>query len=59
MDRKLITHMIGAYGGFEEPLELAEPVKAEGNIEDWLKKLEMAMQHTIKEIMRNASRDVT
>ena len=32
-------------------------MKAEGNIEDWLKKLEDEMRHTIKDIMRNASRD--
>lgn len=57
IDRKLITHMIGTSSGLEEVIELIEPVKAEGNIEDWLKKLEEHMQHTIKDILRNASRD--
>ena len=56
-DRKLITHMMSNIGSDYEPIELTEPLKAEGNIEDWLKKLEEEMKKTMKEILRNASRD--
>ena len=56
-DRKLITHMLSSIGKNEERIDLTEPVKAEGNIEDWLKKLEEEMRKTIKDILRDASRD--
>ena len=56
-DRKLIIAMMSSIGKSEEKIELTEPVKAEGNIEDWLKKLEEEMRRTIKDILRNASRD--
>ncbi|CAG9316033.1 unnamed protein product [Blepharisma stoltei] len=56
-DRKLITHMMSSIGKNYELIELSDPVKAEGNIEDWLKKLEDEMRKTVKDILRNASRD--
>lgn len=56
-DRKMINQMWSSIGKSEEKIDLSEPVKAEGNIEDWLKKLEEEMRRTIKDILRNASRD--
>jgi dynein heavy chain len=58
IDRKIITHMIGSFGAFDEPVPLTEQVKAEGNIEDWLKALEHEQQRTMKDIIRTASKDV-
>jgi dynein heavy chain len=57
VDRKMITHMISNVASDEEVIQLSEPVKAEGNIEDWLKKIEEEMQRTIRDVIRNASRD--
>lgn len=56
-DRKLITQMWSNIGKNEEKIDLSEPLKAEGNIEDWLKKLEEEMRRTIRDVLRNASRD--
>ena len=49
--------MLSSIGKNDERIDLSEPVKAEGNIEDWLKKLEEEIRRTIKDILRNASRD--
>ena len=43
-DRKLITAMVGSFGAFDEKVPLTANVKAEGNIEDWLKALEHEQQ---------------
>ena len=56
-DKKMICEIIGSVGRDEEKVTLSEMVKAEGNIEDWLKKLEEEMQRTMRDILRNASRD--
>ena len=42
-DRKLIASIQQMLGGTEEEVTLTEGVKAEGNIEDWLCKLEKEM----------------
>jgi dynein heavy chain len=57
IDRKMITHIIGTIGKDEELIPLVEPVKCEGNIENWLKRLEEVMQNTMRDILRNGSRD--
>jgi len=49
-DRKLIISIHGALGNSEEDIMLVEGVKAEGNIEDWLLKVEKEMQRTMKTI---------
>ena len=38
-------------------ISLVEPMKYEGNIENWPKKLEEIMQNTMRDILRNAYRD--
>jgi hypothetical protein len=38
------------FAGGEEDITLEEGVKAEGNIEDWLAKLEKEMQKTMRKI---------
>jgi hypothetical protein len=46
-------------GRYEETIHLKGfPVKCEGNIEDWLKKLELNMQATLKEISNDAAQKV-
>jgi len=49
-DRKLIVQIHQIFAGAEEDITLDEGVKAEGNIEDWLYKLEKEMQKTMKKI---------
>jgi len=57
-DKKLITHILGVSGRDEEVIELSSSyVKADGNIEDWLKNLEEQMQKSLREISCVASRD--
>lgn len=41
----------------EEVVVLEEPVKAEGQIEDWLNKLEKEMQKTLRKICQNAAQE--
>lgn len=49
-DRKLIVQIHQIFAGSEEDITLDEGVKAEGNIEDWLAKVEKEMQKTMKKI---------
>jgi dynein heavy chain len=44
-------------GKFDECLTLKEGVHAEGNIEDWLVKLQNEMQRTVKEVCREGCQD--
>jgi hypothetical protein len=37
-------------GSAEEPIPLSEPVKAEGNIEEWLCRLEQEMKRSMRGI---------
>lgn len=57
IDRKLIISLHGALGGSEEDIMLVEGVKAEGNIEDWLLKVEKEMQRTMKNICQAGYQD--
>jgi hypothetical protein len=43
-DRRLITEITQLFKGDEETIQLVEGVKAEGNIEDWLVRLQDEMQ---------------
>lgn len=40
-----------------EEIELVDGVKAEGQIEDWLKKLEHEMQRSMKKVCKDGARD--
>ena len=44
-------------GNTEEKIQLVEPVQAEGNIEDWLCKLESEMQRTMRQICSRGAQD--
>lgn len=44
-------------GKDEEVIELSDPVKAEGNIEDWLKSLEYEMCRSVRDVASRGSRD--
>jgi dynein heavy chain len=48
-NRKLIVYIIALMGGIEERVYLIEPVLAEGNIEEWLGKLEREMQRSMRD----------
>lgn len=56
-DRKSIIAIIGVMGKDEEVVQLTDPVKAEGNIEDWLKSLEYEMCKSVKDVASRGSRD--
>lgn len=49
---KTITKIIQSKGKYEEVIELTEAVRCVGNIEEWLKRLEEAMQKTIRTNLR-------
>jgi|688.fasta_scaffold35373_9 hypothetical protein len=49
-NRRLIISIHGPFGNSEEDITLVEGVLCEGNIEDWLLKLEKEMQRTVKNI---------
>ena len=40
-------------GTAKEEVTLLEPIKCEGNIEVWLKNLEIMMQETVKDLSRS------
>lgn len=44
-------------GSIEEKIDLVDGVKAEGNIEDWLCKLEKEMQRSVREVCRRGAKD--
>jgi dynein heavy chain len=44
-------------GGSEERIILVEPVLAEGNIEDWLGKLEREMQRSVRGVCSNGAQE--
>lgn len=54
-DRKSITAIMQCVGKDEEVVELTEPVKAEGNIEQWLRNLELEMQRSMRDVCKEAS----
>jgi dynein heavy chain len=47
-DRKLLTEIIAVKGNASEKVVLQEGVRCEGNIEDWLCKLEAEMQRSVR-----------
>lgn len=50
----VILQIMQVAGKDEEKVDLAQPVKCAGNIEGWLKTLEVSMQATLKDITRVA-----
>jgi len=44
-------------GSAKEIIPLADPVKAEGNIEEWLCRLELEMKRSMKNIVSRGARD--
>lgn len=56
-DRRLITNIQQTIGPFEEDIALVDGVKAEGNIEDWLCKLEKEMQKSVRSVCQRGAGD--
>jgi dynein heavy chain len=56
-DRKLIVDIRSVMGSSEESIQLVDPVKAEGNIEEWLCRLEMEMKRSMRGICARGARD--
>jgi dynein heavy chain len=56
-DRRLIVDIRAVMGSAEEAIPLTDPVKAEGNIEEWLCRLEMEMKRSMKNICARGARD--
>ena len=56
-DRRLITNIQQTMGAFEEDISLVDGVKAEGNIEDWLCKLEKEMQRSVRQVCQRGAGD--
>jgi dynein heavy chain len=55
VDRRLICAINQEFGGSTETVGLDDPVKCEGNIEDWLCKLEVSMQASMRTICQNGA----
>jgi len=55
IDRRLIRAINQDFGGTTETVDLDDAVKCEGNIEDWLCKLEQAMQASMRNICQAAA----
>lgn len=51
-NEKMITAIHAVMGRDEETVQLQYPVKCEGNIESWLKALEINMMSSLKEISK-------
>jgi dynein heavy chain len=56
-DRRLIGEIISIMDPDEERITLLEGVKAEGNIEEWLCKLEKEMQRSMRAICGRGAQD--
>lgn len=56
-DRRLIGEIISIMDPDDERITLAEGVKAEGNIEEWLCKLEKEMQRSMRGICARGAQD--
>lgn len=54
-DRNLITEIQSIIGSTKETIALYKPVKAIGNIEDWLGEIETEMQRSLKRLCETAS----
>ena len=55
VDRRLLEAINQDWGGTTETVNLDDPVKCEGNIEDWLCRLEGSMQAAMRGIVQQAS----
>jgi len=56
-DKKKITQINASLGSENETIDLTTPVNAEGNIEDWMYKIELEMRASLHDIIRQASVD--
>ena len=56
-DKTIIEKIHGDGGQGHEVIAFSTPVKAQGNIEDWLCDLQKKMQFTMKDICRNCASD--
>jgi dynein heavy chain len=56
-DRKLIVEITQLMRGQEENVQLQEGVRAEGNIEEWLVKLQNEMQRSVRQICARGAQD--
>jgi dynein heavy chain len=56
-DRRLIIQIQQTMGSVEEKIVLSDGVKAEGNIEDWLCKLEKEMQRSVRAVCSSGAKD--
>jgi dynein heavy chain len=56
-DRKLIVEITQLMRGQEENIQLQEGVRAEGNIEEWLVKLQNEMQRSVRQICARGAQD--
>jgi dynein heavy chain len=57
-NRKLIVDITQQFKGEEETIQLVEGVQAEGNIEDWLVRLEKEMQRSVRNTCAKGSQDI-
>jgi dynein heavy chain len=57
-NRKLIVDITQQFKGHEETIQLVEGVQAEGNIEDWLVRLEKEMQRSVRNTCAKGSQDI-
>ena len=55
VDRRLLEAINQDWGGTTETVNLDDPVKCEGNIEDWLCKLEASMQAAMRGIVQQGA----
>jgi dynein heavy chain, axonemal len=56
-DRRMINSIQMILGPCEEEIVLVDGVKAEGNIEDWLCKLEKEMQRSVRAVCSRGAKD--
>jgi len=55
VDRRMLMAINQDWGNSTETVTLDDPVKCEGNIEDWLCKLEGSMQQSMRTIVMSAA----
>jgi len=58
-DRTIVTQIVNVLKGNPEIIDLRRPVKAQGNIEDWLTLLLEEMQRTLKEMCEECANDIS
>ena len=56
-NRRMIVDIYQVMGKFEECLPLQEGVHAEGNIEEWLVKLQNEMQRSVRSVAQRGCQD--